>query len=353
MRFNENPALGRKVFFINPPFAIEKKIIPWLHDAEYEVYTIKEYEYAKAVLKNCENAICFINIDEQLSLKGWFNFIKSFELDSTLQTIFLGLVATKTTPAQVNKFIMNLNLPGGYIPLANVPAEDTFKQIAGILELNKAKGERKVVHLNCEDNDTLNGYIAYGNKLYSMRVENISSLGLTCALDAELSRSLKKNTLLDNVSLSLGRWSVITQCVVVSLKSFEGKTIAILFFIKETPKEVKVSIRRFIFDSLSKHLNEYMLNSVKDTEDYTVAKGFDEIPDYNAPTDSDVVVEEAEEVKDDDNKDSQKEDKKDSSKEDKPAAEEAKTEEPETEDAKPEEEKSEEAKSDDKVDEKE
>lgn len=299
MKFRENPVLGRKVFFIDPPFSVEKKVIEWLRDMEYEIYIIKDYAYAKPILKNCENAICFINIDNQLSLKEWFNFIKSFEFEPELKSIFLGIIASKIPETQVSKFIMNLRLPGGYVHV-NPNPEDTLKQLSGILEINGAKGNRKVVRLNCDNVNTLNGYIAYGSKLYAMKVENISSIGITCALDKQLSQSLQKNTLLRNVSLSLGRWSIILQCVVISIKSFNDKIIAILFFTADTPRDVKDSIRKFIFDVHTQRIQSFIDNTMKDITDYSlpvVYAGDNVVPDYNAPTDDETAdIEEVEEV---------------------------------------------------------
>lgn len=293
MEFRENPIFGRKVFFINPPFVVEKHIIEWLKELEYDIYIIKNYQHAKAVLRRYENAICFINIDEQLSLKGWYNFIKSFESDLGLKSVFLGIMAARVGTTEVNKFLMNLKLPGGYISL-NVMAEELMEKFHGILQLNGAKGRRKYLRLDCDHLDTVNGYVAYGNKLYNMTVENISSIGISCSFDKDIAFVFAKNTVLNNVSLSLGRWSVITQSVVFEVKTMNNKNIAILLFIKETPKEIKTSIRRFIYDVMTKRLDEFVASSVLDLENYNVSKKSESdnaIPDYDAPTDADAVAE--------------------------------------------------------------
>lgn len=303
MRLRENPIFGRKVFFINPPFMIEKKIAEMLKEQEYEVYLIKNYRDAKSVLRYFENAMCFINIDDDLSLKGWYNFIKSFEDDPQLKSIFFGIMALRTPEATVQKFIINLKLPGGYVPLG-LETEEVFKRLDGILQLNGAKGERKYLSLSCNNVEALTGYISYGSKLYAMNFENISSIGITCSLPDELARVLAKNTVLDNVSLSLGRWSVITKCVVLSLNTLNDKVIAILIFTRDTPTEVRSSIRKFIYEVLNKHLNSIIDNSPKDNLEYALL-GFsaseNSVPDYNAPTEADDAenldeVEDAEEV---------------------------------------------------------
>lgn len=299
MEFRENPAFGRRIFFINPPFSVEKRIIEWLKALEYEVYIIRDYTGAKNVLRNHENAICFINIDQLLSLKGWYNFIKSFENDPTLKTVFLGIISTHATEAQVSKFLMNLKLPGGYVSLHEEP-EALLKKFVGILDINGAKGSRKYVLLDCNGVYTVNGYIAYGTKLYDMHIEEISSVGISCSFDSSIGFVFQKNSILENVSLSLGRFSVITQCVVYEVKTLNGKNIALLLFVKETPKEIKNSIRGYIFDILSKRMNDFIARGTADSVNYENMLPVGDaaaVPDYDAPTEQDVVADgELEEV---------------------------------------------------------
>jgi len=286
MRLRENPVFGRKVFFINPPFVIEKKIAEYLKEQEYEVYIIKNYRNAKSVLRYFEHAMCFINIDDDLTLRGWYNFIKSFEEDPQLKSIFIGIMALKTPEETVKKYVMNLSLPGGYIPLSLEP-EELVKRFDGILDINGAKGSRKYLSLTCNNVEALTGYIAYDSKLFSMKFENISSIGITCSLPPELSKMLKKNTVLDNVSLSLGRWSVITKCVVLSLNTFNNEVIAILLFTRDIPNEVRTSIRKFIYEILNKQLNDIIKVSPEDLHNYALngPGGFDAaIPDLEAET---------------------------------------------------------------------
>lgn len=297
MTFRENPVFGRKVFFIDPPYTIEHKVIEKLKEQEYEVYILKDYTFAKSVLRNFENAICFINIKQQLSLKEWYNYIKSFQYDDTLKSVFLGIMASKVPESSIEKFIMNLKLPGGYIGLDGITPEEITKKISGILEINGAKGKRKYLSLTCSKDEALTGYIAHGNKLFTMTFENISSIGISCFLDNDLSKILVKNTLLTNVSLSLGRWSVITQCIVYSINEMNGKTTALLLFAKGTPKETKDSLRKYIYDVLDKKLQQLIKGSTEDNENYftmTFPSDGQETPDYNPPTEEDSEVENAE-----------------------------------------------------------
>ena len=70
---------GRKVFFINPSVTFEQQVIERLRLMEYEVYAIDDYRKAKPLLRKNADSICFCIVESQLTLKGWHNFIKSFE----------------------------------------------------------------------------------------------------------------------------------------------------------------------------------------------------------------------------------------------------------------------------------
>ena len=84
----ENPIVGRKVFFVNPPLYVENYLHLELKQHEYEVYIISDFRYTKAALRHFPDALCFIFIDDEMSYDEWFNFIMSFQKDEKLKTIF-------------------------------------------------------------------------------------------------------------------------------------------------------------------------------------------------------------------------------------------------------------------------
>ena len=50
MEYRENPLLGRKVFFLNPPLSVENYVIEALKNEEYEVYKLTDVTVAKPIL---------------------------------------------------------------------------------------------------------------------------------------------------------------------------------------------------------------------------------------------------------------------------------------------------------------
>ena len=57
---NQPPIFGRKIYFINPPYAIKTTLIDRLRALEYEAYYIHDPRSAKAILENNPDSICFI-----------------------------------------------------------------------------------------------------------------------------------------------------------------------------------------------------------------------------------------------------------------------------------------------------
>ena len=135
MEYRENPMFGRKIFFLNPPLSIENGVAENLKEKEFEVYIIREYTLAKPLLRHYPNAICWIFIDDVLSFDAWYNFIKSFEYDDELKSIFIGILTARAKPKDQETFILNLKLPGGFVRL-DQKGEEVTNQLIGILDLN-------------------------------------------------------------------------------------------------------------------------------------------------------------------------------------------------------------------------
>ena len=100
----ENPIVGRKVFFINPPLYVENYLHLELKQHEYEVYIISDFRYTKTALRHFPDALCFIFIDDEMSYDEWFNFIQSFQNEPVLKTIFVGLMSAVIPKAQHERF---------------------------------------------------------------------------------------------------------------------------------------------------------------------------------------------------------------------------------------------------------
>lgn len=272
MESRENPIFGRKVFFLNPPLQIENSVLSILKESEYEVYIIRDYRDAKPILAENKDAICFVNVDKQLEMDVWYNFIKSFKYDEKVSSIFLGVISSKIDLTYREKFLMDLKLPGGMI-LLNEPVNQTALKIEKILEINGAKGRRKYIRLVCKDLENVKGYITVGDKMFFIKINDISSVGFACTYDSAFEPLLIKNSVFREVTLELGNdvrtVSMSLPSVVYDKKNINGQNIAVMLFTKEVPSENRAGIRNFIFSVLEKQAEDFMKSSMKDMTDYS------------------------------------------------------------------------------------
>ena len=266
----ENPIVGRKVFFVNPPLYVENYLHLELKQHEYEVYIIGDYKYIKNALRQFPDALCFIFIDDVLSYDGWFNFIQSFQKDEKLKTIFVGLMSAIIPKPQMERFMMNLSLPGGFIMLTEFKGSALIEKIVGILELNGAKGRRKYLRLDCDSNIKINGYFATKSQLLQVSIASISSVGFTCYYPRSYGDALSKNMLVPSFSITLGRRSIVTPSVVFDVKRVDDtKCFAVMLFLKQVGADDRKVIKNFIFDQLSERFENLIYALPPDVEDYS------------------------------------------------------------------------------------
>ncbi len=269
MEYRENPLLGRKAFFLNPPLSVENYVIEALKSEEYEVYKISEVSCAKPVLRLFENAICFIFIDDVLSLDAWYNFIASFQDDPSLKSVFLGVLSVKTKPKDQERFLMSLKLPGGFVML-DKKIEETKNQLEGILKINGAKGIRQCVRLELKDSKEVNGYFSLGSQLFSFRLVDISPMGFAAEMPARMAKYFKKGNFLNNVSITMGRYSFVCSINIYGVKLAGEQCILIALLVDGTSKEVLQKIHNFVFENLDKRMKDIIASVNQDFTDYNV-----------------------------------------------------------------------------------
>lgn len=290
MEYRENPMFGRKIFFLNPPLSIENGVAENLKEKEFEVYIIREYTLAKPLLRHYPNAICWIFIDDVLSFDAWYNFIKSFEYDDELKSIFIGILTARAKPKDQETFILNLKLPGGFVRL-DQKAEEVTNQLIGILDLNGARGVRKYIRLDVDETLDVNAYFSNGNNLYSFKLKDISPAGFAAITPARLVNLFPKDAFIRNVSLTLDRYSFTCSIQIYNTTVIGNNCVVIAFFTDNTKKEIKKKIHDFIFQTLTTR-NKILIEKLnRDNTDYNIRPAIDGIADEE--------IEEAEEVVED------------------------------------------------------
>ena len=267
MESRENPLFGRKIFFVNPTFNIEKYLIDYLRKNEYEVYILKDYRKAKKILSVYPDSMCFIDIDAELSYSEWYNYMKSFSVIPELQGIYLGIVTQSAGWEDKDKFLMNIRLPGGFTQI--IKKEKTLENFAAILDLNGAKGRRKYLRLDTRTERDVSGYLTSQGKLYTINIKDISSVGFAIIYKQELMPLFQKNTLIRNLCLSAGRKSMVCSCIVFNTQvNPDGSAMSVLMLTNENPDSTKIYIRDYIFQKFDAKMNTLIENVEKDDTRY-------------------------------------------------------------------------------------
>ena len=271
MERRDFPVLGRKVFFINPPLAISTYVFDALKEDQFEAYCIDNYKVAKSLLKNYPDSICFIFIDDQLTLREWYNFIKSFEYDEDLKSIFLGVISSRIRATDRDKFMLELKLPGGFVMLGG-PVAGVYNTIKGILTVNGAKGRRKFIRYNCSENRDISGYITHNMKIYPFKTNIISTSGIVSVFDKDTARLLQKGVRIQTLFLNVKRKNINLSGHVYDIKPGTKVSYVIILFDGDMDANVKSSILGFIYDNLKLKMDFEIYRAPGDTSDYSVDK---------------------------------------------------------------------------------
>jgi len=268
MESRENPMFGRKVFFVSPSYIMEKYLIEKLRQNEYEAYILKDIKKVKGLLAKYPDAMCFINIDEEYSYSAWFNFMKSFQYNTEISGIYLGILTDSATWEDKDKFIMNIKLPGGFNQFEK--SEKFLNNFMKILDLNGAKGRRKYIRLDTRGAGDVSGYMTSQGKLYAINVKDISSVGFAITYKQEISGLFQKNTHIRNLCISVGRKSMVCSCIVFNTQlNPDGSAMSVLMLTNENPEESKTYIRDFIFEKYGRLMNSVLEAVEKDTASYS------------------------------------------------------------------------------------
>lgn len=270
MNLHENNDFGRKVFFIMPSFEFRSLVIPALYEQEFEVYTIDSYTKAKELLRAYPDSICFINTDEGMTPGEWYFYIKSFEEDPMLSTIFLGIICTRMTKAQKEQFAMDTTIPAGILE-ARLSHDELIERLIKILEINGAKGRRRYVRAKCSDDFASFATFSIQSNEIQVNINDISSAGISCSTSAAYAEFFKPNTLIRNFSVTLNRKKVT--CIgVILMTNIQGDKLSfVVVFTQNTAFTTRSFIREYVHRSLQNQIEAQLLNIKTDNTDYSQA----------------------------------------------------------------------------------
>lgn len=258
---------GRKIFFLNPAYLVRNEVITELQNEEYEVYIIESYRDAKNLLRLNENAILFINVDAQLAMNSWYNFIRTFEKEDVLSSIYIGIISERIRPADRELFLTTAQIPAG-ITMLDTDMKFITESILGILKEANAKGRRQYVRANLSHDKEASLFWNHGTKMHQLKLLDISSVGMSVKVPPALAQIVGKNFILRDVTLRLGSKQIVIEAVVFAVKEIPDGIIWVLLLLPNTSTKTRDIIRQYISETFQKIMMTVINNARPDDTAY-------------------------------------------------------------------------------------
>jgi hypothetical protein len=245
-------AAGKKIFFLYPHSVIHGEVFDILIMNGYEAYSLWDYKRARSLLERFPDSIMFINIDERLTEQEWETYVRELQKDPKIPDCRLGILSYNTDPKLMEKYLMDMAIPCGYIQL-KLGVQASTRIILDALAANEARGRRKFIRAFCEAdrNVTLN----YRNDLGTFygKLLDISSAG--CAARMETSQEFAPNMKLENVQLKLRGHLVMLDAVLMGKRQGDPRVWIILFDPNNMRKDDKMVIHHFIKETIQRYID--------------------------------------------------------------------------------------------------
>jgi hypothetical protein len=246
------PQQGKKIFFLYPHSVIRQEMLDILIMAGYETYTIMDEKRARNLLHMFPGSIMFINIDEGLKEPEWETYIKGIMENETTKDCRLGIMSYNQDKELMQKYLMDLSIPCGYIHL-KLGLHESTRIILAALEANEAKGRRKYLRADCGDDiNAIVNYKSPQDEIFHGKILDISSAGIASRF--QKLDNLSPNTILQNVQLKLRAGLVMTDMIFMGKRRDDTSIYILLFDPKITP-ENKLTIHRYIKLCLQKYID--------------------------------------------------------------------------------------------------
>jgi len=242
--------IGKKVFFLHPHSVIKDELLARVIAAEYEVYTLKDRERALNILRRFPESILFINIDAGMKEPEWEKYVRRIQDDAELCSTRIGILSYNNDKELMQKYLFDIGIPCGFIQL-KLGLEQSTKIILTALRANEARGRRKFVRVNCEQDGKATLNYKSDRGVANATIIDISSAGLACKFLSD--PGLTPKTHLRNIQLKLRGKLLPVDAILMGTRSDESHVWVMLFDPKTEPNH-KATIRDFIHTELQRHL---------------------------------------------------------------------------------------------------
>jgi hypothetical protein len=242
---------GKKIFLLHPHSVIHQEMLDLLIMAGYETYTILDEKRARKLLEKFPGSIMFINIDEGLKEPEWEAYIRGIMDDPKTKGSSLGIMSYNQDKTLMQKYLMDLAIPCGYIQL-KLGLQESTRIILAALDANEAKGRRKYIRADCEDDINATMNFKESMEIFHGKILDISSAGI--AARVEKGPALPPNSVLHEVQCKLRGGLFMTDMIFMG-KRRDDQSNYIFLFDPKISQDNKLTIHRYIKLCLQKYID--------------------------------------------------------------------------------------------------
>jgi L-rhamnose mutarotase len=245
-------AAGKKIFFLYPHSVIHDEMFDLLIMAGFESYALHDHERARRLLARFPGSIMFINIDEGLPEQEWEAYIREIQESPKTRESRLGILSYNEDRALMQKYLMEISVPCGYIRL-KLGIQASTKLILDALAANEARGRRKYIRAFCEQDRMVTMNYKDASVMYYGKVLDISSAGFAAKI--EKFPGLPPNSKMYDIQLRLRGGLIMTDAILMG-KRQNDRDVWILLFEPNMSLEHKMIIHHFIKQTIQRDMDE-------------------------------------------------------------------------------------------------
>jgi hypothetical protein len=244
---------GKKIFLLYPQSVIHDEMLDLLIMNGFETYTLRDHKRALKLLEYFPGSIMFINIDDGMPEKEWEEYIRQIQENPQTRESRLGILSYNQDKALMEKYLMRLSLPCGYIQL-KLGIQQSTRIILNALEVNEAKGRRKYIRTFCEDDPSAVMNYKSDAGLLQGKILDISSAGFAARI--EKLPEMPPNSVLREIQLKLRGGIVMADAILMGKRQNDRDVYILLFDPSKIDQDDKLIIHRFIKQNLQKYIEQ-------------------------------------------------------------------------------------------------
>jgi hypothetical protein len=246
----EQDIAGKKIFLLYPHSVIQEEMLDILIMAGFESYVVLDRKRALKLLKKFPGSIMFINIDENLSEKEWEEYVRGIQEDPALKDSRLGILSYNTDQRLMQKFLIDMAVPCGYIQL-KLGVKESTRIMLSALEANEARGRRKCIRAFCDQDAlaTVNFKDSHGSFIDG-KILDISAVGIAAKFKGF--EDIPPNSVVKEVQLKLHGSLVLSNMVFMGRRQDK---VVLLLFDPKMDQSKKAAVHRFIKYTIQQYMD--------------------------------------------------------------------------------------------------